>query len=168
MFSKIGLCALVVALARTNSLAEVLSSEDIGIDIDMAGASRTWVFSATVGQDWSGFPITQHRNWITSGTNAYALNHTGELWITGVTKSDGFTQEWEEYAQPRRLTEEDWISENPVRLLQLQMSEGVGTNCCWYNPCPDIMPSFPPQSASENWLLSGDRWVSTLPGTQSV
>ena len=68
------------------SLPDPLTFEDgssIVITTEHAGAANHYYIGATLGQNWSAMPAKQHVNWQISGPKKFALDVTGDVYLTG-------------------------------------------------------------------------------------
>jgi hypothetical protein len=120
-----------VVFAQGDSLGLVIDVED------NSGAAREWIFTATIGNDWGGFPFSQKITMGLDGSGTFPLDHTGTIYLTAEYKTDDTQDPYYEYGAPVLLRETDWFLNTNFATNAIFLS-GTGLHCCYYNPCPLI------------------------------
>lgn len=114
---------------------------------DLPAASRIWVYTATIGTNWAGFPVRQYQNFRVPGTTgALPLDVTGHLYLTGRRELDvnGVLQPWQSFNPPIAIEQLYWMhTPNTNRLVGLQADTMLGGACCFYSGCPFDNPTLP-------------------------
>jgi hypothetical protein len=141
---RIGRLAVVLWLtSSTAALAALQNSVEIE-GIQDPSTSRLWVYTATIGLDWAGFPERQYHNYLPPGIlGAVPLDHIGRVYLTGRRELDenGVIQPWQEFITPIAIDQLPWM--NSAHLQGFQLYGFLGYNCCWYSGCPLDDPPLP-------------------------
>ncbi len=111
-------------------------------EVYKALGTRLWVFAATLGHNWNGFPTYK----LVDFQNA-PFTFTGEVWLTGVGKSDVNGGAWYKYPEPTMLKDQPWATATRLD-HQMSMLGRLGWNCCWYSGCPLDNPPLPTYTSS--------------------